>query len=102
MDNNRNDMNSEPDWLNNEIGLLTQEALQRGSCLATVSVFIPQNHDYSFEFHPIKTALRPQGTTAILRVYDLHFRIYGNMFEDPQIKCNIKTLNYPSGSTKRK
>lgn len=45
------------------------EALQRRSRLTTVSVFIPpKNHDYFFEFHPIKTALRPQGTAPILRV----------------------------------
>lgn len=60
--------------MNNEIVALSwlkrhTEALQRTSRFTTVLVFIPpKNHDYSFEFHPIKTALRAQGTTPILRV----------------------------------
>lgn len=45
-----------------------------------------------------ETAPRPQGTTAILRLYDLHFQIYGSMFEDPQIKCNIAALRSFPGS----
>lgn len=46
MDNNRNDMNSEPDWLNNETGLLTQEAC--GSTSERILL------GYSFSFHSPK------------------------------------------------
>lgn len=63
----------------------------------------PPNHDYSFEFLPIKTALRPQGTTAILRVYDLHFRFYVNrsnailLLRPPHKKGNnYKSINNPN------
>lgn len=46
MDNNRNDMNSEREWLNNEIGLLTQEAY--GSTSERILL------GYSFSFHSPK------------------------------------------------
>lgn len=56
--------NRGPFWLRRHT-----EALQRRSRFTMVLVFIPpKNHDYSFEFHPIKTALRPQGTAPVLRV----------------------------------
>lgn len=74
--NDRSDMNSE-----HHKTMKSQALLTRGACGSTsVRIqldygfsFHSPNHDYSFEFHPIKTALRPQGTTAILRVCDLHF-----------------------------
>lgn len=98
-DNDRSDMNS--GQVVKSQALWTQGAY--GSTSETIQLdygfsFHSPNHDYSFEFHPIKTALRPQGTTAILGVYDLHFQIYGSLFEDPQIKCNIGALSCFPGS----
>lgn len=105
VDNNRNDMNSEYILyqLNNEIiGLFDSGGIRKhfreDPAWLGFQLSFPQNHDYSFEFHPIKTALRPRGTTAMCRACDLHLRIYGDTFEDLQIKCNIRTLNYFSGS----
>lgn len=59
--------NRGPFWLRRHT-----EALQRRSRFTTALVFNPlNNHAFSFEFHPIKTALRPQGTAPVLRAVPL-------------------------------
>lgn len=59
----------------------------------TILVFIPpKNHDYSFEFHPIKTALRPQETTPVLRVVpfqDLWWHVWSSSHQIKQGATNL-------------